>query len=195
MFKGAQVKIINLDSRPERFQEVLTELPKIGITEYNRFSAIVGGAQGCDFSHRECLKGEGPLLILEDDVIFEENALQILLKAFYQLPEDYDMFYLGANVKTPAKRYSNNLFKINGGTHTTHAILYSTKGRQRIQDIWEPCKYHTIDNWLFMEGQGLLNCYVCWPIQAFQRPCYSDIRLQWFDYKEEMLANQKANME
>lgn len=189
-----QVKIINLDSRPDRMQEVLEELPKLGIKEHERFSAIHGGALGCDKSHKECLKGDGPILILEDDCTFEENASKIFAKAVDQLPADFDMLYLGANVKSKAVRYSDNLFSVSGGVHTTHAILWSDKGRKIMNQMWACGMQGTIDQYLAVEGLKILKAFVCWPMIALQGDSYSDVRLQWFDYRAEMLLNQKNNM-
>ena len=52
-----------------------------------------------------------------------------------------------------------------------------------------------IDHWLYLTGLELLNAYVVWPMIAFQRADHSDIRLAYYDYKEEMLNNQKLHME
>jgi hypothetical protein len=190
------VKVINLDSRPERMDLTTVELQNFGFDHIFRFPAISGGESGCAKSHYECLKGDGLLFLFEDDIIFEVGAGKILTKAMAQLPDDFDLLYLGANVKTPANQYSKNLFKITGGVHCTHAILYSDKGRHRMLDLWRPEKevYRQIDHWLYMKGQGLMECYVCSPLIAFQRPDYSDIRLQYFDYRDEMLENQRNNM-
>src|SRR4030066_158541 len=93
------VKIINLDSRPDRWKNVQEELKKINITNYTRFSAITeGGAwHGSVMSHFKCVtEGEsGRLIIFEDDCSFEPNVKYILPKAIDQLPDDFDMFYIG----------------------------------------------------------------------------------------------------
>jgi GR25 family glycosyltransferase involved in LPS biosynthesis len=190
------VKVINLDSRPERMKDTTKELERFGFAHIYRFPAIKGGETGCALSHYECLKGEGNLFIFEDDVTFEPYARSFFEAAVEQLPDDFDLFYLGANVKTPAIRYSENLYQITGGVHTTHAMLWSAKGREQMLNLWSPGKdnVHQIDQWLFVTGQKLLNCFVCYPMIAFQRADHSDIRNQYFDYRGEMLENQKNNM-
>ena len=192
-----KVKVINLDSRPDRWEEVKKELDLHGFI-YERFPALKGkcGENGCALSHHAILKEEtGPIGIFEDDVIFEDGWQEVYEKAFSQLPEDWDLLYLGANVKTPALRYSENLFKITGGVHCTHAILYSDKGRKRVLDVWDLSEFHQIDHWMYMRGQGLLECYVVSPLIAFQRASYSDVRMKWFDYRGEMIENAKNNMQ
>jgi GR25 family glycosyltransferase involved in LPS biosynthesis len=191
-----ETKVINLNSRPERMAETVIELEKINISHVWRFPAIKGGESGCAKSHYECLKGDGNLFLFEDDVVFEPNAEYHLRECIKQLPDNFDLFYIGANVKSPAVRYSESLYKITGGVHCTHAILYSAKGRKRMIELWDPAseQIHQIDHWMYMIGQGLMECYVANPLIAFQRPAYSDIRLQWFDYRGEMIENAKNNM-
>jgi GR25 family glycosyltransferase involved in LPS biosynthesis len=191
------VKVINLDSRTERMKDTLIELANFGFTHVYRFPAITGGESGCAKSHYECLKGKGPLFVFEDDVVFEPETLDRLNASIDQLPDDFDLLYLGANVKTPAISYSENLFQITGGTHTTHAMLWSAKGRARMLELWSPYvdnEYKQIDHWLFMTGQKLLNCFVVYPMIAYQRAAHSDIRNGFYDYRQEMLDNQMNNM-
>ncbi len=191
--------IISLAIRPDRLKATIDELPKIGVTDYEWFPAYEGGNIGCSKSHCECLKGEGSILVLEDDAVFEPDSLEIMNKAISQLPDDWDMLYLGANVKAKATRYSDNLFSVRSGVHCTHAMLWSDKGRKSMSELFDPerdsLEFVVIDHWLYMKGLGLMNCYVVWPMIAYQRAGHSDIRLAYYDYKEEMMNHQKINME
>src|SRR5689334_272401 len=70
-------------------------------------------------------------LLLEDDVQF--RSLHILDKAISQLPRDWDVLYLGANLigvdinRLPEPtQYSENLFALRGAW-TSHAIAYTRK--------------------------------------------------------------------
>ena len=158
-----KAKIINLDGRPDRWERVKIEMDKIGVTNYERFPAIEGGWSGSVHSHlRAVSEGEGMTLIFEDDVWFEPDLLDVLPKAISQLPDDFDMFYLGANVKQPATRYSNNLFRVTCGVHTNHAILFSDNARNIIRNHFNEnlingqfdfgkysAKFVTFDHWLF----------------------------------------------
>jgi GR25 family glycosyltransferase involved in LPS biosynthesis len=197
---GLDIIVINLDFRQDRWSETVSELEKAGITDYQRFSAIVShsGERGCALSHHAVLKQDfnHSILIFEDDIHLSDNWSDIFLKAIKQLPSDFDILYLGANVKTPAIKYSENLYMITGGVHCTHAMLYSAKGRRKMIELWDPDnkEFNQIDHWLFMRGQALLNCFVCSPLIAWQRPSYSDIRLTDFDYRAEMEENAKINM-
>jgi GR25 family glycosyltransferase involved in LPS biosynthesis len=186
--------VMNLDTRPERWEAVQQEIPKIGITVFQRFSALPGGNAGFSASHLACVTGHGLRFVFEDDVYFESGALDVFNKAIEQLPDNFDMFYLGANVKTPAARYSENLYQVTGGVHTTHAILFSDHARQFIIENYDPAEHNIIDEWYYRKGLSSMQCFVCSPMIAFQRGGYSDLRLQYFDYRTEMLENAKNNM-
>jgi GR25 family glycosyltransferase involved in LPS biosynthesis len=199
---SCKIKVINLDSRTDRWEQVQEELKIIGLTNYNRFSAITEGGpwKGSVMSHFKCVTKEEPgmLLLFEDDVCFEPGASQIISDAIRQLPDDFDMFYMGANVKAPAMRYSTNLFKVEYGVHTNHAILFSENARNVIRENYHPSDkdYPTFDHWLYMKGLSMMKCFVCYPMMAFQRGGMSDVRQEYLDdiYREEMLMNQKRHM-
>jgi GR25 family glycosyltransferase involved in LPS biosynthesis len=196
---GYNTIVINMDIRPDRLEQVQKELPKIGIGKFTRFSGIPGGARGSVASLMTCIKnGIGPLLLFEDDVCFEDNAREIINKALSQLPEDFDIFYLGYNILSPAKKYSENLYSIMGGVYSNHAILYSDNARKVIRDNYDP-ETNEISNifdvWLYEKGQSMMNCFICNPMVAFQRDGYSDILNEYRNYTEEILWNAKCNMQ
>jgi hypothetical protein len=195
--KDFDVVVINLETRSDRLEEVRKEMKRIGFENFIRFPGFKGGDRGSVLSHLHCINGRGNRFIFEDDVYFEPEIITTLSAAIKELPDDFDMLYLGANVKTPQERYSEHLFTIKGGTHTNHAILFSDHARQLIPTLYDPDKNpitHIFDHWLFMEGQKIMKCFCVYPMVAFQRGGYSDVRFQWFDYREEMLTNQMNNM-
>jgi len=192
-----KTRIVNLDSRPERYKDIPEEMGKMGITDYERFSAFEGGTMGSIKSHIEVLRGaEGNLLVCEDDVMFLRQARKIFDLAMSQI-DDFNMVYLGGNVKGKAHRYSDNLFKLSdGGTHTNHAILYSEECRNKILEIYnyETDEINVYDHWLHCVGQKMFGAYIISPMIAWQRPGYSDCRGGYMDYFMEMRSNEIDNM-
>jgi len=194
-------RVLNLDAYADRMTHIPAEMEKMGI-KWERFRAIDPPEQpasayiGSTYSHQEILRGaEGALLVCEDDVIFTDGAREVFDKAFSQLPEDWDMFYLGGNVKMPAERYSENLFRIKGGVHCNHAIFYSEKARDFIltnYNQFTDIGYY--DHWLYVTGLGLMNCYICYPVIAYQMPCFSNARGAMMDYYGEMKENEKKHL-
>lgn len=190
-------KVINFETLQDRMDYIPKEMEKIGAV-WERYLAtnpegVTNPNIGNSYSHWDALRGEsGNVLICEDDVVFLTNAAPYLGLSLRQLPEDWDILYLGCNLKWTAFRHSENLFKIKQWAHCTHALLYSEKGREYVLENYKPLtdKWGVYDNWLAVEGQKVMNCYVCSPMIAFQRACYSNIRKGYMDYYIEMRSNE-----
>lgn len=125
------------------------------------------------------------LLVLEDDVVFN-RPLSALLDAYSDLPEDWDMLYLGGNAQCPQARCSTWLYRANG-ILTTHAVLYSSKMTRWLAENMEMPQIvdrsNTIDVWLMKEIQPRFNCFIVYPQIASQRFGYSDICGMDINYK------------
>jgi Glycosyltransferase family 25 (LPS biosynthesis protein) len=105
---------INLDRRPERWQRVQERFAAHGITGVQRFAAVDGsaveiprhwkhtaGAYGCLQSHLAVVEearrlGMPSVLIFEDDVMFDGELHARFAAGIAELPQDWDMLYLGA---------------------------------------------------------------------------------------------------
>lgn len=198
-----KVRVVNMDQRTDRWATVPEEMVKLGF-EYERFRAwnppgVPAGATGSVYSHIEALKEvEGELLVCEDDVCFVDQAREIFDKAYSELPYDWDLLYLGGNPKVPQFRFSEHLFKSEGGIHCNHAILYNEKARRFIlEDYCYDFRTNPIgiyDHWLFMVGQKKMNCFIISPMIAWQKPGYSDCRGSYQDYYLHMRSNEIRHM-
>ena len=177
------------------------EMARIGL-DYEVYPAVnPPGHDDCNvgstFSHTEVLKGvTGPLFVFEDDVCFIEQAREIFDIAIKELPDDFDMLYLGGNPKLPQIRYSEHLFRSEGGIHTNHAILYSEKAREYISknyDQWtNEIAYY--DHWLFVYGIKAMNSFIMCPMIAFQKPGFSNSRNCYQDYYMHIRSNEIRNL-
>lgn len=163
--------------------EIFYAVNPIGITDPKIASSC---------THVDALRGvNGLLLVCEDDVCFLHQAREIFNSAYEQLPEDWDMLYLGGHIHEPAERYSDNLFKITKGVHCNHAILYSEKARSFILNtyhVWEN-DIKAFDHWLYLLGQSQMNCFMCYPVIAYQKPGYS-FDGRWGDYYIDMRSDE-----
>jgi GR25 family glycosyltransferase involved in LPS biosynthesis len=175
-----KVKIINLDSRPDRWEEVTKEVERFGITEYERFAAHPGGYMGFNKSVHFVLENESEVLILEDDVIFDGKFFDIL-EAKAKLPDNWDLLYLGANVQNQQNRYCDGIWHLNNAW-TSHAILYSDKGARYCYEHFPYEQGMIYDEWLRTVAQKQLNCFIVKPMIAFQRVGFSDIWGTMADY-------------
>jgi glycosyl transferase family 25 len=188
---------INLNKRIDRWLKVKQEFEKIGILDkVKRFNAIErqDGRIGCIKSHIEILKlakkeNLNNVLIFEDDVTFlQENTSDCLSTALSQLPENWTLLYLGANIHNSLESYSDNLIRIKNG-YSTHAIAYHKSifdfminkydnfnvisNSQEILDVWISIN---------IQGNPYYNCFLIKPLLATQINDYSDIEHRQIDY-------------
>ncbi len=177
---------INLDSRPEKWSESKIELKKVGILDRTeRFSAIATpekGSIGCAKSHIEIIKiakarNLESVLVLEDDIQFEENCLEVLEKVIPQLYQvEPNMLYLGINPLSKFKIISENLTEVSQG-YTTHAYIVPKK----FYDIILNQFTIPIDVFYARLHSTYKHIFCVKPMVALQRPSYSDIEGIWQD--------------
>jgi len=123
---------------------------------------------------------EKTLLTFEDDVIF--RPMDHLDKALAQLPEDWDIIYLGANITSmvfgidqfPPVRYSDYLYRVRKAW-TTHAVAYSRKVVDVIVRHYPVHSFEMYDNWLNSEILPNYKCFLVNPMICYQRPGISDL--------------------
>lgn len=166
--------------RKDRLTACIAELRRAGITAQPFYSIPAGQPyQSFCLSQKHMIseffdsKGN-TFLGLEDDVLFRN--MSHLCEAMKELPEDWDVVYLGANVTDEnPERHSAHLRRIRSAW-TTHAIGYNRKILKYIIDNykgWEESGMY--DDWLSREVLPRFNCYVITPMIAWQRPVYSDL--------------------
>lgn len=172
--------VINLEHRKDRIEEISVPF------DWERFPATDGsifdfesskrmrGHLGCWDSHKRLIgqiQGEnnGITLILEDDCLFVRQDLETYLA---ELPEDWDLLYLGGINQDAPEQYSEHLdFAKN--ILQTHAYI--------VRDKFIPTLLNTLTNhrWkvdiVFSEAIKRGNCFICNPPMVIQRESYSDI--------------------
>lgn len=185
---------INLDKNPHRWAACIPEFLKVGInyveqivtheSEENRYLSF-------NQAHYDVIKkgydtGK-PFIIFEDDICFDDNWKR-LEEASNQLPEDWDILYLGCNIigvdttewQLPTK-VSSNLFRLHNAWQS-HSIIYSNKIAKWILDNFDPMTFPVYDEWLRVNVMNQGNVYVMNPMCCFQRKEYSDIWQREVDY-------------
>lgn len=180
---------INLDSRVDRLIQIHQELQRIGITDAVRIPGVMdeNRTKGFNQAQRNALESaNGVTLILEDDVIFKDWGH--LEQALSELPDDWDLCYLGANVAGSdlcewpwPKPVSQHLCRVLQAW-TTHAIAYSEKGIKKVLELWDHTNGQMFDDVLRCNIESNLNAYIVNPMVADQRPGYSDIWRGETDY-------------
>lgn len=141
---------INLPTRKDRKYLVQQEFKKIGLKDMNFFSAVrpaleaknengmTVGAMGTFLSHFSLLEkayknGFTDLLIIEDDCEFV-NGFNVLINELWQnLPEEWDMIWIGGNERNKQKARALEHYQIiPGDYYGSHCILFSKSGIEKV---------------------------------------------------------------
>jgi GR25 family glycosyltransferase involved in LPS biosynthesis len=189
-----EIYCINLDRRTDRWQECQEEFKKHNLIA-ERFSAFDGnnldslpnlnpGQVGAIYSHRGIIqkakeKNLDNILILEDDVQFDENLNSKFSEIFFRIPDDWDVILFGGNhagnnpwSKGELTFMADNVFKV---SYSLALHCYAVKNTVYDLAINTLSKMNKTNDVLFAEIQKDINCYIIRPHLAWQRPSYSDL--------------------
>ncbi|HEV7744717.1 MAG TPA: glycosyltransferase family 25 protein [Pyrinomonadaceae bacterium] len=188
---------INLDRRPERWQQMQRKFAQHGIHSVERFAAFDGndmelppnwlhtpGAYGCLRSHVQVVRearrlGLSSVLIFEDDVVFDSQLESKFAACIQQLPDDWDMLFFGALHKDEPIKVSENITRITGANSTYACALKSS-----VFDAFIELNSNTGEvldnNSLVLQKQ--FNCYCFMPHLAWVETCHSDAQLRVVDH-------------
>ncbi len=179
--------IINLPHRTDRLDQFTHPDPDFIHEGFEIFVATDGaqfpfeknkrmrGHMGCWDSHRRLMEviqdqGNGMTLVLEDDCQLLDNVY--IDTYMRELPEDWDLLYLGGINQDGPEPYSDHLDYAKNILQT-HAYI--------IRDKFIPILLETLTNhrWkvdiVFSEAIKRGKCFICNPAIAIQRESYSDI--------------------
>ena len=200
----SRIVCVNLDRRPDKWAECEAEFKKHSLV-VERFSAVDGntigyegrlpdGAIGNLLSHIEIIKkakedGLDNVLILEDDIEFEDNLSTIFSKWVKGVPADWDLLYLGGNHnKQEIDLVAPHVRKI-VDTYTTHAYCIRASVYDDVLAVLG--NFESEGDVLMTEVQKSSNALCFTPNIAWQRPSFSDIFNRDVDYK--FLRNKHNN--
>jgi GR25 family glycosyltransferase involved in LPS biosynthesis len=182
-----RVVVINLDRRPDRMEKLAPQLDELGI-EYDRFSAHDANELGIKpyvagtwshitvWSRYRQIYGDIKILVLEDDALFCENFNEKFAEAMETLPENWDIFYLGALLdKTTGKVEKVNDHWARQIISTgTQAYCINPKRLERFyEEIKDKEWYIDVELRVLAEQY---NAYIAQPNLVTQFPSYSDLR-------------------
>lgn len=188
---------INLDRRVDKWEECQREFARIGNIEVERFSAVYGkhldigdkthllpGEAGIILSNFYLLldakkNGYERILILEDDIEFSETFVQDWENWSSEIPEDWEMLYLGGNLvgwhPSPVTEH------VHKGEHifAIHALgLRSSTFDSMISAI----DMNTPVDVTYGHQSVNFSSYLMVPRMAWQRPGRSDIQNKYVNY-------------
>jgi GR25 family glycosyltransferase involved in LPS biosynthesis len=191
-----RIVVLNLKHRRDRLFEVEKEMNKYKIP-FELVEAIyhqdgrVGIYESIKSLFRHSIKeNQKNILIFEDDVkILREDFNELMELCVEQLPEDWRIFHLGANLpdKTKVIQYSENLLQVKRAL-ALHAVAFSSDTMKSILTLpYQVPIDITIANWIHSGG----GCFCSYPLLATQKPGKSDILGFPIDYKSLIEDNYK----
>jgi hypothetical protein len=191
-----QVVVLSQRSRVDRRYLFDQQAQEAGL-DYRYFFAIEDAdpKRSFNLSHKVILSefaksDDDVILVMEDDA--DLRNLDMVDDIMDQLPTNWNLFYLGANVKPypdfyPPDRIGKNIFRLKNA-FTTHAVMYKREMAEFISDFFNPnCMY---DAWLDEIILKDVNAYICCPFLSWQRPTRSDLWDRVVDYTDTFQASE-----
>ena len=180
-----KVVVINLDRRTDRMERIDAQLKELGI-EYERHSAVDGKELGINpifagtMSHVEVLKNnrDSRILVLEDDAQFVDNFNEKFEEVMQTLPNDSDIFYLGALLP----KSTGKVTPVN--QHWARQVMTTGSQAYCINPARVNYFIENLDGYEWYIDIGLrvfaekYNAYIAQPNLVTQFPSYSDLRLK-----------------
>lgn len=219
-----KIYLINLEERQDRLEKSLINFNNYGINNFEKFNGVKindndytsllekdKSQLGCSLSFYRVIndaysKNFSSILIFEDDFEFihsKEDTDLFLKRSIDNLPFDWDIFYLGANImydytNCPIEKFSDSLLKLKSA-YCCHAISFSKKGISKILEIFPNestfieamGSYKIFD--IFLAKYFCFNnsCFICSEMLCSQSPGFSSIENCMTDYSD--LKNRHQN--
>ena len=190
--------VINLSTRPDRFEHVTNEFKQLELIP-RRFNAFLtkDGAIGCTISHIRCLEiaieeDKDYIFICEDDISFTDPyILKRNIKRFVDNVKNWDMLIIGGNVIKPFEKIDDYCLKISNCQTTTGYIVnkhyYSTlllnfrTGVQQLLTTKNPKQFAIDIYWKLLQHAG--KWYLLYPLTVTQYENWSDIEKRKTNWK------------
>lgn len=191
----SDIRCVNLARRPDKWAECEKEFAKYSLT-VERFEAVDGrevehdpkildGTIGNILSHMAIIEdakaaGHNSVLILEDDVEFCEDFNNIFNEWIKEVPEDWELLYLGGNHNAQKKIMVSPHVRSINNTYATHAyaIRHTVYDRVLAKLGEKRCEGDV----MLAELQKECKAYCFSPNIAWQRPGISDVFNRFVDY-------------
>lgn len=171
------IVILGLEARQDRWQRCLEILEREGIKKVTHYTTVrdftdTWGRATRDFLQLLRIKRGEELLFFEDDFELTEGWRDVFDKARSELPQDYDMLYLGINLTKKPKKESETLYRVRGGW-CLHGVLMSPKFIDFVLREFDPAWRQVFDEWCRVVAEKR-KFYMTYPMICYQRESFSD---------------------
>ena len=141
---------------------------------------LTKGAIGCALSHMKIWeeiskKDYNQVLILEDDIEIKNN-IKNYHKIFKQIPNNWDIIYLGSGQYKKTKKINKNVFKLDHAFQTIGYVINSKSAQKLLKHVF-PLDQQ-IDSSIFKNFKNI-NAYIIEPNMIIpRRDLISDIQIK-----------------
>lgn len=154
--QGANINIDSLDNFiiTQRGKEFVNgkRKKKWGLT-------LTSGAVGCALSHLNLWNSVQPhknLVIFEDDIVLCDNFIPKLNMLLKEMPDDWELFYLGSHIKQKILDESNTpIFIPKGQVNGTGSYVINAKGAEKLRKLCFPLNENQIDTVMYSKFKFL----------------------------------------
>jgi hypothetical protein len=180
------IVVIGLEARQDRWKRCKDIFARYDISPVSHYCTV----QDFHDTHRHYMKdfmqmlrvkgSANHLCFFEDDFELTDNWESILRKAWNDLPTDWDMLYLGANLTISPVKITDNLCRVRGA-YLMHATILSNKFIRFIQQHYDLNAVWIIDEWYRVIAPAM-KFYMTTPMISYQREDFSDFLGQYIYY-------------
>ena len=185
MLNDFNICVIGLKARADRWKRCKEVLSDAGVKKVTYWSTVQNYEDSykgymTDFLNMLSHFRGKPLMFFEDDFELTDNWREVLKEALKELPQTYDILYLGANLQEPVTRAGNHLVRVYGAW-LMHATLLSPKFIEDILLHYPPANIRIIDEW-YRKIAKTREFFMTYPMISYQRKDYSDFVGQYVYY-------------
>lgn len=183
-----KIVVIGLKERKDRWDRCLEIFKEIGVSKVSHWETVIDHND----IHRHYMKdflrllrterwSGQHLVFFEDDFELADGWEEVLRKAWADLPKDFDMLYLGANLTMSPIKVTDNLMKVRGAW-LMHATILSRTFIDFILKAYDFNRIWIIDEW-YRQVAIDRKFYMTYPMISYQRPGWSDAVGAYTDYQ------------
>jgi GR25 family glycosyltransferase involved in LPS biosynthesis len=173
------IDVISLERRPGRLERTARRLDAHGLP-WSWFPAVDGGWRGCKASHtalwQQAVSAGKTVAIMEDDVAFVPRFPQRLRAALAELPDDWDVVFLGGHSSAEPTWCGRTVARVRS-VMWTHAYLARPEALayslDAVREIDAPLDY------AWAGRMAPLRVYRAWPWLVGQQDGWSDVTHGW----------------